>query len=85
LLFDSSASGSGLRADWPCAAELARRSELVLAGGLDAANVGEAIASVRPFGVDASSGVERSPGVKDRALIRNFIQAARRASEESRA
>ncbi len=85
LLFDASTSGAGLRADWQCAVELARRSELVLAGGLDASNVGQAIASVRPFGVDVSSGVEREPGVKDPALIRRFIFAARRASQAIRA
>ncbi len=85
LLFDSSLSGSGLRADWRCAAEMARRSELVLAGGLDATNVAEAIASVRPFGVDASSGVERAPGVKDPGLIRSFVRAARRRGQEARA
>lgn len=85
LLFDSSISGIGLRADWRCAAELARRSELVLAGSLDASNVADAIVSVRPFGVDVSSGVERSPGVKDPALIRSFVLAARRAGEEVRA
>ena len=83
LLFDSPMSGTGMRADWQCAARLALRSELVLAGGLDATNVGRAIASVQPFGVDVSSGVERSPGVKDAALIRGFILAARRASRKS--
>ena len=84
LLFDSSVSGSGMRSDWLCAAELALRCELVLAGGLDASNVAQAISTVRPFGVDVSSGVERSPGVKDATLIRSFILAARRASPDVR-
>jgi phosphoribosylanthranilate isomerase len=49
----------------------------VLAGGLDASNVAEAIAVVRPFGIDVSSGVESTRGVKDAALIRNFVSVAR--------
>ena len=61
------------------AAGLARRCGLILGGGLIAANVGAAIAIVRPFGVDVSSGVEREPGVKDPAMIRGFIDAARAA------
>jgi phosphoribosylanthranilate isomerase len=77
LLFESAASGVGLRADWHAAAELARISELILGGGLDAANVGRAIATVRPYGVDVSSGVEHGPGIKDPSLIRDFIAAAR--------
>jgi len=88
-LFESGRSGAGERADWAAAARLARRTQLVLAGGLDASNVAEAVRAVRPFGVDVSSGVERERGVKDAALIREFIRAAREAtavplSEESR-
>lgn len=78
FLLESAQSGAGERADWTLAASLASRGELVLAGGLDAANVGAAIATVRPFGVDVSSGVERSRGVKDVALIRDFVAAARK-------
>lgn len=78
FLLESAQSGAGERADWTAAAALASRGELVLAGGLDAANVGAAIATVRPFGVDVSSGVERSRGVKDVALIRDFVAAARK-------
>jgi phosphoribosylanthranilate isomerase len=79
-LLESPRSGTGVRADWTAAAALAAQGcELVLAGGLDATNVGEAIATVDPFGVDVSSGVERDRGVKDAALIREFIHAAREA------
>jgi len=78
-VFDAPASGRGMRGDWQGAAALARRCELILAGGLEPSNVAEAIAAVGPFGVDISSGVERAPGVKDAALIRAFVAAARGA------
>ncbi len=79
LLYESGSSGSGTRADWSQAAALAHRRELILAGGLTAHNVAEAIDCVRPFGVDVSSGVESAPGRKDPALIEEFVQAARAA------
>lgn len=79
LLFESGRSGSGEMADWGAAARLASAAELVLAGGLDATNVRTAIACVQPFGVDVSSGVESSRGVKDAAMIRDFVTAARAA------
>lgn len=74
--------GTGERADWGIAAVVAQGIPLVLAGGLDAANVGEAIGSVRPWAVDVSSGVERD-GIKDPALIAAFVQAARTAEMET--
>ena len=52
---------------------------LVLSGGLTPENIGEAIARVKPWAVDVSSGVESSPGVKDRGQIVRFIEAVRRA------
>ena len=83
ILFESAVSGSGARADWDAAVVLARRTELVLAGGLDSASVGAAIAAVRPFGVDVSSGVEERPGVKSPAAITQFVQAARAAAKHA--
>jgi phosphoribosylanthranilate isomerase len=79
LLFEGPASGSGRVSDWRAAGSLARRTELVLAGGLNAGNVARAIAAVRPFGVDVSSGVEERPGVKGPDAIAEFVTAARAA------
>jgi phosphoribosylanthranilate isomerase len=77
LLFEGPASGRGQLSDWSAAAELARRTELVLAGGLNEANVAAALQRVRPFGVDVSSGVEERPGVKSPAAIIRFVAAVR--------
>lgn len=79
VLFEAARSGVGERADWAVAAGLARCCSLILAGGLDAGNVAAAVARVRPHGVDVSSGVESRPGIKDPAMIREFIRAARTA------
>jgi phosphoribosylanthranilate isomerase len=88
-LLESARSGMGEPADWKEAARVAQATQVVLAGGLDELNVGEAVRTVRPFGVDVSSGVESSRGVKDVARIRAFIRAARaaesgRMNEENR-
>lgn len=77
LLFEGLNSGSGKLADWAGAREMACKTQLVLAGGLNAANVALAIAEVRPFGVDVSSGVEDRPGSKDPAQIALFVSAVR--------
>jgi phosphoribosylanthranilate isomerase len=77
ILFEGPVSGRGVTADWKAASQLARIREVVLAGGLNAANVGEATALVRPFGVDVSSGVEAAPGVKDPMKIQEFVRNAR--------
>jgi phosphoribosylanthranilate isomerase len=72
--------GTGQRVDGTLVAALAKRRRLVLAGGLSPENVASAIAQVNPFCVDVASGVESSPGVKDMAKVRAFIDAARAAS-----
>jgi phosphoribosylanthranilate isomerase len=65
--------------DWALAAEAARTASVLLAGGLTPDNVAEAIRLVRPYGVDVSSGVESSPGRKDKEKVRRFIRSAREA------
>jgi phosphoribosylanthranilate isomerase len=67
--------GTGRAIDWEAAASVAARRRLLLAGGLTPDNVVDAIEQVRPFGIDVSSGVERSPGVKDHARIRALFEA----------
>jgi phosphoribosylanthranilate isomerase len=79
LLFEGLTSGSGTPCDWTAAQRVARRTQLVLAGGLDADNVATAIGAVRPFGVDVSSGVEERPGVKSPTEVARFAAAARSA------
>jgi phosphoribosylanthranilate isomerase len=72
--------GTGRPFDWSRAAGLGQRvGFLMLAGGLTPENVGKAIAVVRPHAVDVSSGVESSPGRKDPARVRAFLEAVRRA------
>ena len=68
-----------MQPNWEHAAALARRTCLMLAGGLSPDNVQEAIIQVHPWGVDVSSGVELSPGVKDPEKIAAFVAAARTA------
>ena len=81
ILFEGPVSGTGMTADWTQGAELARKTELILAGGLNAENVSEAVRFVNPFGVDVSSGVESSPGIKDPALVMRFASAARESQD----
>ena len=74
--------GTGRRVDWKRAAEIARQSRVILAGGLTPENVADAIATVRPFGIDVSSGVEVTPGVKDVDKMARFFASAREAAAE---
>ena len=81
FLYEGPTSGAGVTVNWTLAASIARRGRMILAGGLSAANVGTAVTTVRPYGVDVSSAVESAPGVKDPKLIREFIEAARAAEQ----
>ena len=76
--------GSGKVFDWSLIPKNAN-FPIVLSGGLHASNVGRAIAQVRPWAVDVSSGVEQSKGVKDAAAIRRFIAAVRAADRVQQA
>jgi phosphoribosylanthranilate isomerase len=69
--------GTGRTIDWDAAAEVAARRRVLLAGGLTPENVAEAVTRVRPFGVDVSSGVEDSPGVKHHQRLRELFEALR--------
>ncbi len=77
MLFEGPVSGAGVIVDWARAAELVRQTQLILAGGLNPLNIAEAIARVKPFGVDVSTGVESAPGVKDVRKIVEFVRKAR--------
>jgi len=72
---------NGVTFDWHIARGAAQR--VIIAGGLDASNVREAIRIAEPWGVDASSRLEASPGIKDHEKMRQFIQAAREAARDA--
>ena len=67
--------GTGKTVNWDSAREIAATRRTILAGGLNAANIKLAVRSVRPYGVDVSSGVESAPGVKDPNRLRTFFEA----------
>ena len=67
--------GTGRTIDWAGAAQVAAARRILLAGGLTADNVAEAVAQVRAFGIDVSSGVERTPGVIDHQRLRALFEA----------
>jgi phosphoribosylanthranilate isomerase len=74
--------GTGQTADWDTAAQMARAYPVFLAGGLTPDNISAALHKVRPWGVDVASGVEKAPGIKDRAKMKAFIQAVKNESVE---
>ncbi len=81
VLIDSPRPGSGEVFDWELVDGVPDGTRVVLAGGLNADNVTRAIETAKPFGVDVATGVESSPGQKDAARMRAFIEAARAAGE----
>lgn len=77
VLVEGQESGTGQPASWLDAKPWIHRCRIVIAGGLNIENVGEVVRSLQPFAVDVSSGVESAPGVKDAAMIREFVRAVR--------
>ncbi len=71
--------GTGRTVDWGVAADVAARRRIFLAGGLCPENVGEALRTVRPYGIDVSSGIEARPGRKDAGRLRSFFEEVGRA------
>lgn len=82
ILVDSASPGSGETYDWALLDSIPKSVRLVVSGGLNADNVADVIARVRPYGVDVSSGVEREPGRKDASKLRRFVQSAQKAFDE---
>jgi phosphoribosylanthranilate isomerase len=90
ILFDAHApkgatrpGGLGAVFDWHVLENLDLKLPFMVSGGLNAENVAEAVRVTRAGGVDVSSGVERTPGVKDPEMIRSFIRAARMAEQDA--
>lgn len=77
----SLAGGTGRTFPWEAARVVAASRRVLLAGGLDATNVAAAVALVQPFGVDASSRLESSPGIKDAERVRQFVAAVRECDD----
>ncbi len=83
VLVDADSPGSGTAFDWALADAVPPGVRLLLAGGLNGENVGQAIRRVRPWGVDVSTGVETTPGSghKDARKLRRFVEEAHAAGE----
>jgi phosphoribosylanthranilate isomerase len=81
ILVDSPNPGSGVEFDRSLLSEIPSGLRILLAGGLTPENVVDAIAQVEPWGVDVSSGVEKSHGYKDPIKLKNFIEASRSAAK----
>lgn len=79
---DGTYGGTGKTWDWTLVASRRSKIPFLLAGGLDADNVGDAIEATQPWGVDVSSGVEDAPGVKSQAKLEALFAAVRTASPE---
>lgn len=79
ILVDAPHGGQGVVFDWALAREVPVGMRVILAGGLRPENVAEAIQTVRPWGVDVATGVERDPGHKDPTKLREFVTAAKEA------
>jgi phosphoribosylanthranilate isomerase len=82
LMIDGPSPGSGEVFDWRLGEGVADPNRLIVSGGLHPGNVAQAVAHLRPFGVDVASGVESAPGRKDPHRIRDFVANARQASRE---
>ncbi|MEJ2232779.1 MAG: phosphoribosylanthranilate isomerase [Syntrophobacterales bacterium] len=74
--------GTGIPFDWKLAVEAGRYGRIILAGGLNPENVAAAISMVKPYAVDASSGLEKSPGVKDHEKMTQFMREAMQAANQ---
>ena len=83
LLVDGDNPGSGEVFDWRLAEGVVDPHRLIVSGGLNPENVAQAVAHLRPAGVDVASGVESSPGRKDPLLLRDFVVKARRAAADA--
>ncbi|MFV0307528.1 MAG: phosphoribosylanthranilate isomerase [Desertimonas sp.] len=82
IMLDTPGGGSGQVFDWSLAGEVPEGVRLILAGGLDPDNVADAVRAVEPWGVDAATGTERSPGKKDPLKVKRFIERARAAARQ---
>ena len=78
----SKLGGTGITFDWQFAVEARRYGRIILAGGLNPENVTAAVKMVKPYAVDASSGLERSPGAKDHEKMAKFISEAMQAARQ---
>ena len=88
LLLDTSVAGktggTGRVWPWALARPIVARRDVMVAGGLSGDNVADAIRTLQPFGVDAASSLEASPGIKDPERVRRFIEAARQSNPTPR-
>jgi phosphoribosylanthranilate isomerase len=79
---DTAGGGTGQTWDWSKAERLARRYPILVSGGLNPLNVGDAVTRLRPWGVDVCSGVEAEPRIKDPQKLRTFVAAVREVDKQ---